>query len=153
MIAGLAHVNLIIPDGSLEQATEFYGNTLGLTPRKVPEGQRHRVAWFDIGSSGQQVHLAYAPDEKESSRHPCFKLESPEKLVELQKRVYQHFEKKDRSSPRAADQPGKVNSGRSNMRKQVSSLRRLQVRRVWSFRKGSSRGTMLAIDSSSACNT
>ena len=59
MIAGLAHVNLIIPDGSLEQATEFYGNTLGLTPRKVPEGQRHRVAWFDIGSSGQQVHIAY----------------------------------------------------------------------------------------------
>ena len=84
MIAGIAHVNLIIPDGSLEQATEFYGSTLGLTPRKVPEGQRHRVAWFDIGSSGQQVHIAYGPNEKESPRHPCFKLESPEKLVELQ---------------------------------------------------------------------
>ena len=119
MIAGIAHVNLIIPDGSLEQATEFYGSTLGLTPRKVPEGQRHRVAWFDIGSSGQQVHIAYGPNEKESPRHPCFKLESPEKLVELQKRVFQHFEKKNKSSPRAADQPGQVNSGMLNMSNKI----------------------------------
>ena len=31
LIAGLAHVNLTIPRGTLDQAFDFYGNTLGLT--------------------------------------------------------------------------------------------------------------------------
>jgi hypothetical protein len=111
MITGLAHVNLIIPQGSLPQANAFYGDTLGLTPRPVPQLQKDRLAWFDIGTSGQQVHIAFGPKEPESSRHPCFKIESPEKLLELQKRVYAHFEKGDEAAPRAADKPGEENSG------------------------------------------
>jgi 4-hydroxyphenylpyruvate dioxygenase-like putative hemolysin len=31
LIAGLAHVNLTIPRGTLDQAFDFYENTLGLT--------------------------------------------------------------------------------------------------------------------------
>ena len=31
LIAGLAHVNLTIPRGTLDQAFDFYGDTLGLT--------------------------------------------------------------------------------------------------------------------------
>ena len=30
LIAGLAHVNLTIPRGTIDQAFDFYGNTLGL---------------------------------------------------------------------------------------------------------------------------
>lgn len=111
MIVGLAHVNLIVPSGTLEKANEFYGNTLGLTNRPVPHLQKDRLAWFDIGSSGQQVHIAFGPSEVESSRHPCFKIESPEKLLELQKKVWEHHERQDGSSPRAADKPGEANSG------------------------------------------
>ena len=45
MITGLAHVNLLVPEGTLDQANDFYGNTLGLTPREVPSLQRGRLAW------------------------------------------------------------------------------------------------------------
>lgn len=112
MIAGLAHVNLIIPPGTLDQAHDFYGTTLGLSARPVPQLQKDRLAWFDIGTSGQQVHIASGADEKESPRHPCFKIESPEKLVELQKRIWEHYERQDAASPRAADKPGGDNSGK-----------------------------------------
>ena len=112
MITGIAHVNLTVPSGTLAEAEEFYGATLGLTRRPVPQLQKDRLAWFDIGSSGQQVHIAFGSND-ESSRHPCFRLESPEKLLELQKRVWTHHERKDKSAPKAADKPGEENSGRS----------------------------------------
>jgi hypothetical protein len=86
MISGLAHVNLTVPSGTLEQANEFYSTTLGLTPGPVPELQKGTLAWFDIGTSSQEVHIAFgaATDFGPlSSRHPCFKLESPEKLIQL----------------------------------------------------------------------
>lgn len=114
MIAGLAHVNLTVPEGTLPLANEFYGTTLGLTPRPVPHLQKDRLAWFDIGSSGQQVHIAHgAPTdfEKDSARHPCFKLESQDALLALRKRVYEHFTKGGESAPKAADKPGEEDSG------------------------------------------
>ncbi|ETN39247.1 uncharacterized protein HMPREF1541_05470 [Cyphellophora europaea CBS 101466] len=110
-IVGLAHVNLIVPEGSLELANDFYGKTLGLTPREVPSLQRGTLAWFDIGTSGQQVHIAFGPDEVESRRHPCFKLPSAEALFELQSRIWEHFQAGGKSAPRQADQPGQANSG------------------------------------------
>lgn len=115
MIAGIAHINLTVPAGTLEQANQFYGNTLGLNPRAVPQLQKDRLAWFDIGSSGQQVHIAFgAPSdfEKDSSRHPCFKLESPEALLELRQRIFDHFVKGGDAAPKAADKPGTENSGK-----------------------------------------
>ncbi len=110
MITGIAHVNLTVPSDTLAAANEFYGATLGLTPREVPQLQKGRLAWFDIGSSGQQVHIAFGNND-DSSRHPCFRLESPEKLLELQKKVWAHHERKDKSAPKAADKPGDENSG------------------------------------------
>ncbi|KAK5091535.1 hypothetical protein LTR05_001720 [Lithohypha guttulata] len=111
MITAISHINLIVPPNTLPHALSFYGTTLGLTPRPVPHLEKDRLAWFDIGSSGQQVHIASGPTEAESPRHPCFKLESPEKLMELQRRIWEHFERGDEASPRAADQPGMENSG------------------------------------------
>ena len=35
LISGLAHVNLTIPRGTLDQAFDFYGNILGLTSGKL----------------------------------------------------------------------------------------------------------------------
>ena len=45
MITGYAHVNLTVPEGTLKQADTFYGETLGLTPREVPQLQRGMLAW------------------------------------------------------------------------------------------------------------
>jgi catechol 2,3-dioxygenase-like lactoylglutathione lyase family enzyme len=110
-ITGLAHINLVVPTGTLDAANDFYGKTLGLTPRPVPELQRGTLAWFDIGNSSQQVHIAFGPDEAESKRHPCFQLSSPEALLELQGKIYEHYQRGGESAPRQADQPGQVNSG------------------------------------------
>jgi 4-hydroxyphenylpyruvate dioxygenase-like putative hemolysin len=45
MITGLAHVNLLVPPGTLDQANEFYGQTLGLQPIPVPQLQKGKLAW------------------------------------------------------------------------------------------------------------
>lgn len=131
MITGLHHVNLIVPPGTLDEAEAFYGKTLGLTPRAVPERQRGSLAWcvypiplptshlsdtsltsrYDIGTSGQQVHIAFGPAEKNSSRHPCFRIDSPEGLLELRQRVWEHHQAGGASAPQEADKPGEVNSG------------------------------------------
>lgn len=114
MITGIHHVNLVVPPHTFDQANDFYGNTLGLTPRAVPQLQRDTLAWFDIGSSGQQVHIAFGKPEdftNPSSRHPCFKLGSGEELAVLQKKVYDHLEKGGNAAPKEADKPGEKNSG------------------------------------------
>ncbi|EMD00148.1 hypothetical protein BAUCODRAFT_366265 [Baudoinia panamericana UAMH 10762] len=111
MISGLAHVNMLVPRGTLDLADDFYGCTLGLKSRPVPAHMVGNLAWFDIGDSGQQVHIAFGPNEERSSRHPCFKLESPEKLLELRQRIWDHYERGGKAAPREADRPGKINSG------------------------------------------
>ncbi|EXJ87380.1 hypothetical protein A1O3_04339 [Capronia epimyces CBS 606.96] len=141
MITGFAHINLTVPHGSLSAANEFYGNTLGLTPRPVPVLQQGTLAWFDIipkaahvqatvngdsngDSNGvnpaptpyQQVHIAFGPAteflaENKSSRHPCFRLGSPEALLELRQRIWDHYLRGGDGAPREADEPGKENSG------------------------------------------
>lgn len=46
MISGIAHINLTIPQGTLKQAEEFYGATLGLTFAPVPELQKGTILWY-----------------------------------------------------------------------------------------------------------
>ncbi|KAL2426771.1 hypothetical protein ABEF95_002124 [Exophiala dermatitidis] len=148
MITGLAHINLTVPEGTLSLANEFYGETLGLTPRPVPSLQRGTLAWFDIipedekqkqnttngdnaqnhgaspsgsgsgSASGpyQQVHIAFGPSkeflpENKSSRHPCFRLASPEALLQLRQRIWDHFVRGGEAAPREADEPGTESSG------------------------------------------
>lgn len=114
MITGLHHINLVVPPATLHLATDFYAGTLGLTPRAVPHAQRATLAWFDIGNSGQQVHIAFGKPHdfaEPSSRHPCFKVGSEEQLLELRRRVWAHFEKGGESAPVAADRPGEEDSG------------------------------------------
>ncbi|EHY56499.1 hypothetical protein HRR83_002416 [Exophiala dermatitidis] len=132
MITGLAHINLTVPEGTLDLANEFYGETLGLTPRPVPSLQKGQLAWFDIipegghtnGEGGadhgaspyQQVHIAFGPakeflPENKSSRHPCFRLASPEALLQLRQRIWDHFVRGGAAAPREADEPGSENSG------------------------------------------
>jgi catechol 2,3-dioxygenase-like lactoylglutathione lyase family enzyme len=48
MIIGIAHVNLTVPPGTLEQAAEFYGNTLGFTRVAVPVLQKDTLAWYAL---------------------------------------------------------------------------------------------------------
>ena len=119
LISGIAHVNLIVPADTLERATAFYAGTLGLAPRPVPHLQAHRLAWFDVGDSGQQVHIAFGRTcdfegaAAQSSRHPCFRIGSPEALQQLQARVFAHFRDGGEAAPLACDEPGQVNSGES----------------------------------------
>jgi catechol 2,3-dioxygenase-like lactoylglutathione lyase family enzyme len=111
MITGIAHVNLLVPPGTLSQAASFYGGTLGFHQVPVPVLQKDELAWFDITPAGQQIHVAFGENELKSSRHPCFKVESPEALLELRKRIWEHFERRDEASPREADKPGEEDSG------------------------------------------
>jgi catechol 2,3-dioxygenase-like lactoylglutathione lyase family enzyme len=114
MITGIHHINLVVPPGTLDAAQAFYGTTLGLTPRPVPAAQAGTLAWFDIGSSGQQVHVAFGepPDFAFASRrHPCFRLGSPEDLLALRRRIWEHHERGGQGAPAAADRPGGENSG------------------------------------------
>ncbi|KAJ5498593.1 hypothetical protein LT330_004196 [Penicillium expansum] len=111
MISGIAHINLPVPQGTLEQAKEFYGTTLGLTLAPVPELQKGTILWFNIGSSGQQVHISFGATDPLSGRHPCFKLSSREELEELKTSIHDHHVRGGPAAPMAADTPGEVNSG------------------------------------------
>jgi hypothetical protein len=66
---------------------------------------------FDITPGGQQIHIAFGVND-DSLRHPCFRVESPEALVELQRKIWTHFEKKDAASPTEVDKPGEASSGK-----------------------------------------
>jgi hypothetical protein len=48
MIIGIAHVNLTVPPGTLEEAAEFYGTTLGFMRVPVPVLQKDSLAWYVI---------------------------------------------------------------------------------------------------------
>jgi catechol 2,3-dioxygenase-like lactoylglutathione lyase family enzyme len=45
MITGIAHTNLLVPEGTLDSAHEFYVGTLGLTAIPVPQLQKDTTAW------------------------------------------------------------------------------------------------------------
>lgn len=111
LITGLHHVNITVPYDGLALAKSFYASTLGLTPRPVPAAQVHELAWFDIGTSGQQVHISLPKhnddiSRDDASRHPCFRVGSPEALLALQRRVYAHWQRGGEGAPKAADAPG-----------------------------------------------
>lgn len=46
MLTGIAHVNLTVPRGTLDQAEAFYGKTLGMHRVPVPALQRDSLAWY-----------------------------------------------------------------------------------------------------------
>ncbi|KAH9826377.1 DUF1767, partial [Teratosphaeria destructans] len=133
-----AHINLLVPAGTLAHADEFYGKTLGLCPRAVPQMQRDSLRWFDIGDSGQQVHVAHGENDLKSSRHPCFRIESEDALLKLQKKIYEHYERGGHAAPMAADKPGEQNSDH------------LKALWEWSTQVDSSHAIMLVTDSNSA---
>lgn len=72
---------------------------------------------FDITPQGQQIHISdsASPLEPKSSRHPCFRVASPEALIELQKKIWTFYESEEagEARPREADKPGEVDSGES----------------------------------------
>lgn len=45
MISGIAHINLLVPHGTLDEAEEFYSGVLGFTRVTVPALQKDRLAW------------------------------------------------------------------------------------------------------------
>lgn len=45
MITGIAHINLLVPTGTLDLAESFYGDTLGLKRVPVPVLQKDELAW------------------------------------------------------------------------------------------------------------
>ncbi|KAF3398028.1 hypothetical protein F1880_005757 [Penicillium rolfsii] len=111
MITSIAHINLTVHPGTLEQAQEFYGQTLGLSSAPVPELQIGTLLWFDIGSSGQQIHISCGSTDPESTRHPCFKLPGRDELEALKKSIYDHHIRGGAAAPMAADKPGEEASG------------------------------------------
>lgn len=45
-ITGIAHVNILVPPGTLDQAHAFYADTLGFTRSPVPALQKDTLAWY-----------------------------------------------------------------------------------------------------------
>lgn len=45
MLTGIAHINLTVPNGTLNLAEEFYGKTLGMERVVVPALQKDTLAW------------------------------------------------------------------------------------------------------------
>lgn len=45
MISGIAHVNLLVPPGTLPEANKFYVETLGLIASPVPAAIKETTAW------------------------------------------------------------------------------------------------------------
>ncbi|KAI1341071.1 hypothetical protein F5Y15DRAFT_376843 [Xylariaceae sp. FL0016] len=115
MITGLHHINLVVPPDTLPEANAFYAETLGLTPRPVPAAQVGTLAWFDIGASGQQVHVAFGTPADfahlDSRRHPCFRVTDGPQLLALRERIYAHHLRGGAGAPRDCDKPGAENSG------------------------------------------
>ncbi|KAL4891433.1 putative glyoxalase family protein [Aspergillus ambiguus] len=112
MITGIAHTNLLVPEGTLEAAYEFYVGTLGLTAIPVPELQRDTTAWFNITADGsQQIHIAFGANEADSPRHPCLRISSLEALQELRQRIWDHHVRGGAAAPMEADKPGEEISG------------------------------------------
>jgi len=84
MFTSIQHVNLCVGVigteeeniAALEKATYFFHNIIGLGIDKVPEGRSSSLAWFRIGSHGQQIHCAFQKKdyvaESTSEAHPCF---------------------------------------------------------------------------------
>ena len=69
-------------------------------------------ARFDIGASKQQLHVAFGKNaDLEATRHFCLALDSPEALVALQKRIWDHYSRGGDAAPMAADKPGERDSG------------------------------------------
>lgn len=67
---------------------------------------------FEIQPGGQQIHISFGPpNDPSASRHPCFKLQSPEALAQLQRKIWEHAEQGGGGAPMKADKPGETNSG------------------------------------------
>ena len=119
LISGLAHVNLLVPPQTLHLAEQFYAGTLGLTQTTVPPSKKAILAWFNIGSSGQQIHItsqhhldeAQTKAQVESPRHPCFKISSEDKLDRLQDLVWQMYQKGEEGAPLHCDKQAENSSG------------------------------------------
>jgi hypothetical protein len=66
---------------------------------------------FNIGTSGQQVHVGIGTNEPDHDRHPCFHIDSIEGLNELRAKIWEHHVKGGPSAALAADKPGESDSG------------------------------------------
>ena len=65
MITGIAHVNLLVPPGTLDKAEQFYGKTLGFQRVPVPVLQKDTLAWYVYIHNSH--HLSAAPAPKKSN--------------------------------------------------------------------------------------
>jgi hypothetical protein len=74
---------------------------------------------FNLGSSGQQIHVTIGATDPSSTRHPCFKLDSREELEEIKTSIYEHHVRGGAAAPMAADKPGEQNSGKMSVLKCV----------------------------------
>lgn len=113
LISGLHHINLLVPPQTLHLARDFYAGSLGLHEAIVPASCKAYLAWFDIATSGQQIHITSQHQlnqvqmqaQSESPRHPCFKISTQEKLDKIQQILWQLHERGGEGAPVYCDEP------------------------------------------------
>ena len=55
--------------------------------------------------------IDFTAEARTASRHPCFRVESAEKLRELQERIWEHYKRGGEGAPMECDEPGSLGSG------------------------------------------
>jgi len=111
LVDGVHHINFLVPPNTLHLAQAFYAGTLGMTRVPAPPSTKGLIGWFNIGNSGQQLHLdsrevigpSQMKAQTESSRHPCFRVSSQEKLDLVQRRIREHYMKGGDGAPMDCD--------------------------------------------------
>lgn len=69
---------------------------------------------FNLTPDGsQQIHVAFGSNsDLHSDRHACLRVGSPDHLLTLQQRIWEHHQRGGDAAPLHADKPGEQNSGR-----------------------------------------
>lgn len=108
---------------------------------------------FDIGSSGQQLHIAFgANPDLNAVRHLCFKVENQEALLAIQVKIWEHLKRGGDTAPLSVDTPGETNLDPSELLQnafgelvfEINDF--VQTPKVWNIRNVSLLATLLVID-------
>ncbi|HYH11514.1 MAG TPA: VOC family protein [Thermomicrobiales bacterium] len=76
-VVRLQHVSIPMPEGGLEQARQFYGDTLGLERKPVPSVlNAEEIIWFRLGGEGDELHVFTERGEPKSpGQHLCMQVD------------------------------------------------------------------------------
>lgn len=76
-VVRLQHASVPMPPGGNDRAREFYGMTLGLQEKVVPDAlDPAKIIWFRLGDDGDELHVFTEDEGKRSpGQHICIQVD------------------------------------------------------------------------------